>query len=165
MATSLFPHVFRLSWLVSYLMVAVPTQTILIALFGAGAVSTFIRDGKGLPLEDFLVGGSQTCAVIGVLVVPLAIRFNHRGRVLVGHYGIEAMDDRGTRWVIAWKRMESVAIVRFWGWRSIRVSSSDGRTVWLPLYVSQPEEYGASVEQYAGAEHPLARALAFARPE
>ena len=98
-------------------------------------------------------------------MLPVAMRLNHRGRVRIGYYGIEAIDDRGTRWMIDWNKMESVAIVRFWGWRSIRVRTSDGRTLWLPLYVSRPEEYGEVVEQYAGADHPLSRALSFSRPE
>jgi len=45
------------------------------------------------------------------------------------------------------------------------VRSAKGGTFWLPLYVSRPIEYAEVVERYAGADHPLARALAFARPE
>ena len=165
MATSIFPHTFRLHWIVSYLMVSVPTQAVLIAMFGAGALSDFIRNGRGVEIGDLLIDGAQTSFVMGVLLLPLAVRLNHRHRVRVGPYGIEAMDDRGTRWMIGWKQIDSVAIVRIGGWRSIRVRTADGRTVWLPLRVSRAEEYCELVEEYAGEAHPLSRALSFARPE
>ena len=163
MATSIFPHTFRLHWLISYLMVSVRTQLMLMAIFGAVALSYFIQNGN-VVLEGFQIAGSA-CFIIGVIMLPVAMRLNHLGRVRIGPFGIEATDDRGTRRVIDWNKMESVAIVRNWGWRSIRVRTSDGRTLWLPLYVSRPEEYGEVVEQYAGADHPLSRALSFARPE
>ena len=114
MVASVFPHTFRLHWIVSYLMVSVPTQAMLIAIFGAGALSDFIRNGNGVELEDFQIAG-LTCFIIGVILLPVAMRLNHRHRVRVGPYGIEAMDDRGTRWMIGWKQIDSVAIVRIGG--------------------------------------------------
>ena len=117
MATSIFPHTFRLHWLVSYLMVSVPTQGVLIALFGAGACSELLRHGTDAAMEGFAIAGSA-CFIIGVLLLPVAMRLNHRGRVRVGPFGIEAIDDGGTRWMVDWNKMESVAIIRYWGWRT-----------------------------------------------
>jgi len=165
MATFIFPHTFRLHWLVSYLMVGVPTQTVMIGLFAAGACYQLIQNGGMTQLENHLVTGARMSAVIGVILLPIAMRFNYLGRVRIGPFGIEVTDDSGTRWMIDWDKMESVAILRYWGWRTIRVRSAKGGTFWLPLYVSRPEEYAEVVERYAGADHPLARALAFARPE
>ena len=107
----------------------------------------------------------ETGLGIGLLLVPVAMSFNNRGRVRIGYFGIEAIDNGSTRRMIDWNKMESVAIVRNWAWRSIRVRTSDGRTLWLPLYVSRPDEYSEVVEGYAGPDHPLSRALSFARPE
>jgi len=165
MTTSIFPHTFRLHWLVSYLMVSVPTQTVLIGLFAAGACYQFIQNGGVTQLDDYLVTGARMSAVTGVILLPIAMRFNHRGRARIGPFGIEAIDDSGTRWMIDWTKMESVAILRYWGWRTIRVRSAEGRTFWLPLYVSHPDEYREVVERCAGPDHPLSRALSFARPE
>ena len=165
MVTSIFPHTFRLHFLVSYLIVSVPTQTVLIGLFAAGACYRFILDGGVTQLQDYLVTGAEMSTVIGIILLPIAMRYNHRGRVRIGPFGIEAIDDSGTRWMIDWNKMESVAILRYWGWRTIRLRSAEGRNFWLPLYVSQPDEYREVVERCAGPNHPLSRALSFARPE
>ena len=144
-------------------MVSVPTQAVLIAMFGAGGLSDFIRNGH-IEIEGFQIAGSA-CFIIGVILVPFAMRLNHRGRVRIGSFGIEAIDDRGTRWMIDWNKIDSVAIVRYWGWRTIRVRTAEERTFWLPLYVSRPDEYSEVVEGYAGPDYPLSQALCYARPE
>ena len=102
MVTSIFPHTFRLHFLVSYLVVSVPTQTVLIGLFAAGACYRFILDGGVTQLQDYLVTGAEMSTVIGIFLLPIAMRYNHRGRVRIGPFGIEAIDDSGTRWMIDW---------------------------------------------------------------
>ena len=135
----------------------------LIAIFGVGALPGFIRTGA-VNTEGFMITGSA-CFFIGVIMLPVSLRLNYRERVRIGPSGVEAMDERGTRRIVAWSTMETVAVVRHWGWRSIRVQLTDGRPLWLPIYVSQPEEYRQVIEDYAGADHPLSRALTFSHPD
>ena len=165
MYASIVPHTFRLHWLVSYLIVSVRTQAVLIALFGADACDSYIQTGDVARLVDQLGAGVRTSAMIGLILLPISMRLNHRGQVRVGYFGIEAIDDRGTRRMIDWNKMLSVAIVRYWGWRTLRLKTADGRTFWLPLYVSRPDEYAEVVEGYAGPDHPLSQGLCYARPE
>lgn len=144
-------------------MVSVPVQVMLLTLFGVGALPDFIQNGHILT-EGFVIAGSA-CFFIGLIMLPVAMRLNHRERVRIGPFGVEAVDDRGTRRMFGWNSMERVAVVRYWGWRSLRVQCTDGRTFWLPLYVSRPEEYGTVIEGTAGPHHPLSRALSFTQPD
>ena len=163
MYAAIVPHTFRLHWLVSYLIVSVPTQIAVWSLFFVGIWRNDFRVVDDLTVR--LQNMGEASLGIGVLLVPVAMRFNHRGRVRVGYFGVEAIDDRGTRRMIDWNNMLSVGIVRYWGWRTLRLKTADGRTFWLPLRVSYPDEYSEVVEGYAGPDHPLSQALCYARPE
>jgi hypothetical protein len=61
---------------------------------------------------------------------------------------------------VRWTDITSVRPVNFLGLRYLRVSTNESKhTLWVPLYLSNREEFYWRVCEYAGPQHPLAVAL------
>ena len=135
-----------------YLMLSVPAQLVLGAIFAAVAWS-----GRAPTVDDRLLFGAALAAA-GIALIPASLLVAHLGRVMVGPSGVELPGRSGLRRTIAWNAVESVEPVRLLGVRYLKLRTITGRPAWLPVIRS--EDYREAIARSAGEEHPITRSLA-----
>lgn len=163
MARSHFPHTFRTPLLAVYLFIGVPTQLVIALLLGAGVYSDYRRHGAMPTPDDWLTGGMVSVGC-GIALMPVAVLLAHRHRIRVGGFGVETRGEHGFRWIHDWDGMETVEVMQFLGWRTLRVRTIAGRVAWLPVHGANGDAYREAVAHYAGEDHPVSRALAATAP-
>ena len=163
MARSHFPLTFRTPVVLVYLMLGVPTQIVIALILALTAWSDYRAHGATPTRTDCLKGAFISVGC-GVALMPVAFVQAHIRRVRVGAFGVETCGEQGFRWIHDWDGMETVEVMQFLGWRTLRVHTITGRIAWLPVHVANGDAYREAVAHYAGEDHPVSRALAATAP-
>ena len=79
--------------------------------------------------------------------------------VVVTSEGINCYNFWGAYDAVVWSEMKSFQVVNLLGLRYIRVTSTDNKEFWVPLYLAGMEEFTATLREFAGPEHPLVVAI------
>jgi len=108
-------------------------------------------------------------AVVLILVLPLSVLLMFGLlRPLLGFFavrvhelGLHGHDPYGRRLAVPWAQMGTIAPVSILGLHYLRIATPDPkRTLWLPRFIKEREEFDRLVAERAGAAHPLVAALA-----
>lgn len=149
---------FRPSLIALFLARSVPAQVVVLMLFGGAAFYQYaVNDAT--PKSLFLENMAYSCLFVGVVTGAATVANRRSSRVRFTRYGIEAPGTGGTRWLVGWHRIRSVAIVQFCGWRRLKLTSDAEEAIWLPWHVANRDEYLEAAGYFAGDDHPLTRAL------
>jgi len=104
-----------------------------------------------------VAGGVAGAEIVGLLGVLLMSRFF---QIYVGHDYLGAYTPWGIYHEARWSEIDLVRPVNMLGLRYLRATTSGvKRTLSVPLFLSNREEFYWRVCEYAGPEHPLAVAL------
>ncbi len=79
-------------------------------------------------------------------------------RIGISSRGIDGHDVFGRRRFVPWALLESAKFINFAGLRYVRLFAEDGaRPLWLPLFLSNQDEFERTVQHFAPGENTLPR--------
>jgi hypothetical protein len=96
-------------------------------------------------------------AVNGVLALLAAVLLWATHRVVVGPAGLEFKP--GPDGPLPWAAIRVVRRRQLPGLGYLRLGTDDGQACSIPLFLADPPAFVAAVEEFAGPDHPLTRAL------
>jgi hypothetical protein len=152
-------HTFRIPFWRMYLPAAVYAQFLYAP--GMWGAFYFLASARGASLDSRMIGpyliGS---AAVAVLLAPAFLVYVWRHRVTVTPDTFTCSNGFGGIPTVPWDSITGVKRLNVPGFPYLLVTSTKTRLkLWLPLFLGRFEEFTEKVEEYAGVDHPLYRAL------
>lgn len=157
-ATTTSSHTFRIPFWRIYLPAVMYAQALFAPLMW-GMFYLTIGGFGGLGRQQVVLYGLGAAAVAGLLV-PTFLIYVFVLKVRVTPDGLTCSNGMGGIKTVPWESITGVKRLILPGFPYLVVSSTKIRLkLWLPLFLGRMEEFSDKVEEYAGGDHPLYRAL------
>jgi hypothetical protein len=116
--------------------------------------------GRGLRTSSFWSFYTAGAVAIVTLIVPALLAYVLVWRVWVGPATLRGSDFWGRFVTVSWRSVHAVRPLSVPFLPVLRVHSTETRRViWLPLFLVNYRRFAELVAEYAGADHPVTRAV------
>ena len=127
-----------------------------VCLYAASQVRTFRGDWRTL---------GASIGIIGLVSFAVLAGIGAYWRVFVSATTLRGFDFLGRYHDVRWADIQSAIRVSYFGLPYLKIEVSGLRPeVWIPLYLERMPDFARLVDEYAGPENPLTRALVTLAP-